>query len=156
MGKGRNQRLLPYLLAANSVNYGKPHKLNTAEATAACLYIVGFKKEAHTLLSPFSYGEEFIRLNFECLEAYSACANESEVRQVMLQYESALGAQKERKEERIAQQTKASTLSGNIGGYMDDMDLPPRDDDDEYYDDYGYEDEEVPAGEEPQMPADSA
>ena len=145
MGKGRNQRILPYLLAANTVNYGKPYKMNTAEATAACLYIVGFKKEAHTLLSPFSYGEEFIRLNFECLEAYSNCATEMEVRQVMKQYELALGAQKERKEERIAQQTAASTLSGNIGGYMDDMDLPPRDDDDEYY--YDDEEEEVGAEE---------
>ena len=141
MGKGKNQRILPYLLAANTVNYGKPYKMNTAEATAACLYITGFKKEAHILLSPFSYGEEFIRLNFECLEAYSACTSESEVRQVMAMKESALAGQKVRKEERIAQQTEASAASGNIGGYMDDMDLPPRDDED-YYDDYGYEDEE--------------
>lgn len=138
MGKGRNQRLLPYLLAANTVNYGKPYKMNTAEATAACLYIVGFKEDAHKLLSPFSYGEEFIRLNFECLEAYSACRDEAEVRQVMQQYEAALGAQQTRKEERIALQHAAAAQTGNIGGYMDDMDLPPRDDEDEegYYEEY--------------------
>ena len=143
MGKGRNQRLLPYLLAANSVNYGKPHKLNTAEATAACLYIVGFKTEAHTLLSPFSYGEEFLRLNFECLEAYSACSDEAGVRRVMLQFEQALGAQQQRKEERIAQQQAISSSDGgrNIGGYMDDMDLPPRNSEDE--EEYEYEEEEV-------------
>lgn len=144
MGKGKNQRILPYLLAANTVNYGKPYKMNTAEATAACLYIVGYKNEAHTLLSPFSYGEEFIRLNFECLEAYSACKDEVEVRRVMTQYESALGAQQQRKEERLAERTAASSASGNVGGYMDDMDLPPRDDDDEYY--YGYEDDEEEGG----------
>lgn len=143
MGKGRNQRLLPYLLAANTVNYGKPYKMNTAEATAACLYIVGLKEDARKLLSPFSYGEEFLRLNFECLEAYSACQDELEVRQVMKQFELALGAQQQRKEQRIAEQTAVSHASGNIGGYMDDMDLPPRDDDDgDYYDEYGYEEEE--------------
>ena len=108
MGKGRNQRILPYLLAANTVNYGKPYKMNTAEATAACLYIVGLKEDARILLSPFSYGEEFIRLNYDCLEAYSACKDETEVRQVMKQYELALNAQQQEKEQRIAQQQAVS------------------------------------------------
>jgi pre-rRNA-processing protein TSR3 len=31
MGKPQNQRKLPLLIAANSVNYGKPYKMNTAE-----------------------------------------------------------------------------------------------------------------------------
>ena len=64
-------RRLPTLLAANPTNYAKPHKLSSAEALAAALYIVGFKKEAIKLLSLFKWGETFVSLNLEPLEAYS-------------------------------------------------------------------------------------
>ena len=79
MGSGRTQRILPLLFAANTVNYGRPFKMNTAEAMAASLYIVGLKEDAVNMLYPFSYGQEFIRLNFEALESYSACTTAAEV-----------------------------------------------------------------------------
>lgn len=62
---------LPTLLAANPVNYGKPHKLSSAEALAAALYIVGLKRYAEILLKIFKWGHNFIQLNRHPLNDYS-------------------------------------------------------------------------------------
>jgi hypothetical protein len=43
------------------------------------LYHSRYKDLAKVLLDPFGYGPEFIRLNFDALEAYSACSSSVEV-----------------------------------------------------------------------------
>lgn len=58
-----NARRLPRLIAANSVNYGKWEKLSSAEALSAALFITKFDECANLILSKFSWGEEFIKIN---------------------------------------------------------------------------------------------
>ena len=77
---GRCERLLPYLVAANTVNYGKPWRLNCAEALAAAFYICGHPDWARDVLAPFSYGDAFLDINASLLRRYAACEDEAAVK----------------------------------------------------------------------------
>ena len=61
--KGKRPRLLPWLLAANPVNWGKPCKLSCAEALAAALFICGWQEDAVNILSRFKWGHSFFSVN---------------------------------------------------------------------------------------------
>ncbi|KAI8624164.1 DUF367-domain-containing protein [Xylariaceae sp. FL1651] len=77
---GKCERLLPYLVAANTVNYGKPYRLNCVEALAASFYICGHPDWAEQVLRPFNYGESFLAINTKLLKKYAACADEDAVK----------------------------------------------------------------------------
>lgn len=78
-------RMLPLLLAANPVNWGKPGRLTTAEALATVLYLVGRQEQAREVLGAFRWGQRFFELNQEPLDAYANAQTSAEL--VELQFE---------------------------------------------------------------------
>ncbi len=79
-------RALPFLVSSNPVSYGKPFRLNTAEAILGSLYILGYKKKSLEIASKFDYGEEFFKLNYSRLENYSKCSDSSEIVDIQENY----------------------------------------------------------------------
>lgn len=79
-------RALPFVVAANPVNYGRPFELTTVEAIAAALVILGEPAQARRLLAKFNWGETFLTLNEELLDRYASCEDSSEVIEVQSEY----------------------------------------------------------------------
>lgn len=79
-------RALPYLVAANPVNFGRPMQLNTVEAFAAALVIFGHDDHAEEILSKFRWGETFLELNEEPLRRYADCADSAEIVEIQQEY----------------------------------------------------------------------
>lgn len=82
---GRHRRL-PFLVAANPINYGKAYKLSSAEALAAALAITGFRDEAEQLTQKFAWDHEFWKLNNELIHEYCACIDSNAVRDAESKY----------------------------------------------------------------------
>lgn len=84
--KGRHLRLLPYMVAANPVNYGTPCKLSCVEALAGAMKILSLDDAFHHYLSKFKWGSSFSDLNEEILNRYSTCLNSEQVLQMQAEF----------------------------------------------------------------------
>jgi pre-rRNA-processing protein TSR3 len=82
----RIRRALPFLLAANPVNFGRPFRLTSAEALAAALVILGEPAQARLVLEKFSWGIRFFELNEEPLALYSQAKDSTEVVAIQATY----------------------------------------------------------------------
>lgn len=79
-------RSLPFVVAVNPVNYGKPSKLTTLEAFATGLYILDHVEQAIQILNIYKWGPNFIELNKKPLEDYRKAKNSKEIIELMKLY----------------------------------------------------------------------
>ena len=84
--RNTNDRALPYLLASNPINWGRPMELNSAEAVMASLLILGEREQAETFLGRFNWAPEFMRLNGNLLDDYSKAKDSAGVIEVQNEY----------------------------------------------------------------------
>jgi pre-rRNA-processing protein TSR3 len=82
----RRRRALPFLLAANPVNFGKPFRLSSLEAFAAALFILGEREQATEILSIYTWGHRFLEVNREPLDRYAGARDSSEVVAIQEEY----------------------------------------------------------------------
>jgi pre-rRNA-processing protein TSR3 len=75
----RIRRALPFLVAANPVNFGRPCVLSSVEALAAALYILGEEQQARDILGKVSWGIRFLEVNAEPLSLYATAKDSAEV-----------------------------------------------------------------------------
>ncbi|XP_069140088.1 18S rRNA aminocarboxypropyltransferase-like isoform X2 [Argopecten irradians] len=110
--KGGYPRLLPYLIATNPINYGKPCTLSCVEAYAAALYITGFEELGEVLLAKFKWGSSFYKVNKELLSLYAACVDGAAV--VLAQQEYLDKIEEERRSQK---NTDLTDLDMDLEGY---------------------------------------
>lgn len=79
-------RALPFLVAANPINYGKPFVLSTAEAIGAALAIVGEMRQARDVLSAVPFGDLFLTVNKNPLDDYAQCDTSAQVVAAQMAY----------------------------------------------------------------------
>ncbi len=79
-------RILPSLLAANPVSWGRVGRLSSVEALGATLAILGRRDEASIILEPFKFGPQFLELNQEPLDAYAGADSRNELSELQKEF----------------------------------------------------------------------
>ena len=74
----KHQRKLPFVVAGNPVNFGKPYQLSCAEALATALCAVGYQPQAKYIMSKFGWSDGFWKEN-SYLHLYANCSTTKEI-----------------------------------------------------------------------------
>jgi pre-rRNA-processing protein TSR3 len=74
------RRRLPILIATNPQHYGRVAQLNTVEALAAALRLVGHGDQARSILEGFRGAEQFLEMNRVRFDAYARAKDGSGIR----------------------------------------------------------------------------
>jgi len=148
--------VVPYLVATNPVNYGKPWRLNCVEAFAAAFCICGISDSdltdvghwelAERVLIPFKWGKSFFEVNKTLLEKYAECDDAEEITRV--QDEWLAGLEREWEERRESRGEEDEWAGGNPNRRVVDFDNDNEEDGDEEEEEEEEEDEEGDDGEE--------
>ncbi len=75
----RKRRALPFLVAANPINFGRPYLLTSVEALGASLFILGESEQARVVLESQNWGPRFLELNEEPLSLYARAGDSTEI-----------------------------------------------------------------------------
>ncbi len=82
----RKRRALPFLVAANPVNFGRPWRLTSVEAFGAALFILGEPGQAAVVLESQNWGPRFLELNQEPLTLYAGAADSAGILEIQGMY----------------------------------------------------------------------
>lgn len=115
---GKHERLLPYFVATNPVNYGRPWRLNCVEALAACLAIVGREDWAELILEKFTWGLNFLSVNKELIELYQSCSDAESVTKAQDEYLEKLAEESKARKEQT--KTEDVWMMGNTNRTAED------------------------------------
>ena len=84
--RGEKARKLPYFVASNPINFGKPWRLNSAEAVLAALLVLGQDEQAELFMPRFNWAPTFVTMNGELLEAYRNAKDGKEIERIQNEY----------------------------------------------------------------------
>mgnify|MGYP003691654003 CR=1 FL=1 len=86
--------MLPFVIAGNPVNYGKPYQLSCVEACATALCVMGYVPQAEFIMSKFGWADGFWSLN-PGIGRYAECKSIEDVQELSEELENQVGEKKE-------------------------------------------------------------